>query len=64
MRGHRIPTTQIIEEEVHIFQENQEKDLRTPFIIACAVAVIIVLVILALIIIKKMIANNRETESE
>ncbi len=64
VRGHRIPTTEVIEEEVHVFQENQEKDLRTPFIIACGVAVIIVLVILTLLIIKKMIANNRASETD
>lgn len=63
VRGHRIPTTTIIEEEVHVFQEAQERDLKTPFIIACGAAVIIVLVVLALIIVKKMIANNRENEA-
>lgn len=64
VRGHRIPTTKIIEEEVRTFQETQERDLKTPFIIACGVAAIIVLVVLALLIIKKMIKNNRENRSE
>jgi len=64
VRGHRIPTTKIIEEEVQEFHENQERDLKTPFIIACGVAVIIVLSVLALIIIRRMIANNRESASE
>lgn len=64
VRGHRIPTTTIIEEEVHVFQEKQEKDLRTPFIIACGVAAIILLSVFALIIVRRMMLNNRASASE
>lgn len=64
VRGHRIPTTKIIEEEVQTFHEDQEKDLKTPFILVSCVAAIIVLSILALIIIRRMISNNRTSASE
>ena len=64
VRGHRIPTTRIIEEEVYTFQETQERDLRTPLFIAIGVVLLIVvavLVILMVLVIRRMIANNRET---
>ncbi len=64
VRGRRIPTTSIIEEEVFVFQESQERDLKTPFIVACGIAAIIVLAVFALLIIKKMIKNNRESAAD
>lgn len=64
VRGTRIETTRIIEEEVFTFQEKQERDLKTPFIIACGVALVVLLMVLALVIVRKIMANNREESTQ
>ena len=64
VRGHRIETTQIITEQVRTFQQAQERDLKTPFLVVCCIVAIIILSILALIVIRRMIAAKKEDPEE
>ena len=64
VRGHRIETTQILAEEVKTFQQAQEADLKTPFIVTCGIVAIIILSILALLIIRHMIAAKKADAEE